>query len=161
MKKISFFALSFLMTGIAGISAHAEGIQADQKIERIVAVNENPDGTVEVIYGPAERVAPGEELVYTITFTNSGTEAAENVVLNMPVEEQVTYIEGSSITRLAAVAFSADGGATFANRSELFVVDGDSPRPALAEEITNVRWTLNAPLAAGASGEVSMRAKLN
>ena len=161
MKMISLFALSFLMTGFAGISAHAQGIKADQKIERIVAVNENPDGTVEMIYGPAERVVPGEELVYTITFTNTGTEPAENVVLDMPVEAEVTYVEGSAITCLAAVAFSVDGGATFASRSELFVAEGDILRPATAEDITNVRWTLNAPLAAGASGEVSLRAKLN
>lgn len=161
MKKLSLFALSFMLTGFVGLNAHAAGITAQQTIEKVVAVAEKSDGTVEFTYAPAEAAAPGEQLVYTIAFSNTGGDAAENVVLSMPIEPEVTYVEGSALTPDAMVTFSADHGRTFAARADLTVTGADGqPRAAGATDITDVRWTLTKPLAGGAAGTVSLRAVL-
>ena len=159
-KPISFFALSLLMSAFAGLTAQAEGVVASQTIEKVVEVSENSDGSLELTYAPADRVAPGETLVYTLNFENTGTESADNIVLTLPFEKAVTYVEGSAIDPKARVEFSADGGKSFVSRSELSVAENGNVRPAVAADVTHVRWTLLDAVGPGESGSVKLQAVL-
>jgi uncharacterized repeat protein (TIGR01451 family) len=106
---------------------------------------------------PAERVTPGETVVYTLNYANKGAEAVSDIVLVMPVPREVSFVEGST-TGDGSVAFSADGGASYVARGRLTVTENGETRPARGDEITHVRWTMTEPAAAGASGAVSFRA---
>jgi hypothetical protein len=156
--KLSVFALSFLLTGMASLSAQAEGLEARQTVEKIVAVTQ-ADGSVEITYVPADRAAPGDELVHAVVYTNNAANAAEGVVLSMPIEASMVYLEGSALTPTADVTFSVDGR-NFVSRSELVVNENGTPRPASAADVRAVRWALKAPIAAGATGKVSLRTAL-
>lgn len=134
-------------------------VVAVQSVEKeIIVTNEN--GTPQVKRVKADAVAPGEEVIYTLSYRNEDDESAEAMVLVMPVPEEISYIEGSVAGEGSRIAFSADKGATYVGRGRLTVVEDGAERPAKSNEITHIKWTLSEPLAAGASGTVSFRGVL-
>ncbi|MEZ5997335.1 MAG: hypothetical protein R3B98_01405 [Hyphomonas sp.] len=156
MMKSAVVALCGLL--LAGPS-FAAGLSAEQVIERLI-VTESEDGSTEVELVPADTVVPGEELVYSLNFRNDGEVAAENVVLTVPVPSEVSYVENSASAGGAVVAFSADGGKSFAPRGDLKVsIDGEQ-RAALAGEITHVRWTFRKKIDPGSAGSLTFHAIL-
>ncbi len=157
MLKYALLALS--AAAAIGMPAFATGLSASQTVERVVKT-EAADGTISVKLEPATEVIPGEELVYSINFTNDSKAAADNIVLTMPVPAEVSYIENSATNTGASVAFSVDGGQSFAPRGDLKVSVAGEERDALSEDITHIRWTFTEPVGAGQSGELVYRAVL-
>lgn len=151
MLRGSLFALSLLTAFIA--PAYANGLEATQTVERaIVTVDEA--GIETITYEIAEEAAPGDELRYTISYTNESDKSAQNVKLDMPVPSDVTFIEGSVDADTAEITFSVDGN-IYADRTELMVVEADTVRPATAEDITHVRWSFVDGIAPSAAGSIS------
>jgi uncharacterized repeat protein (TIGR01451 family) len=140
-------------------SANAS-MTARQVVEKEV-VTASADGKETVKRVPADKVTPGETVVYSIRYKNDGAEAAADIVLVMPVPKEVAYVEGSvEGEETASISFSADGGDTYVARGRLTIVEGGEARPARGDEITHIKWTLTAPVAAKAEGEVSYKAVL-
>lgn len=115
-------------------------------------VRVDESGKEETVLVDADKVVPGEHVVYTITFQNIGGEAAENVVITNPIDVNLTYIEGSAFGPGTAIQFSVDGGKTFASLDALTVVEDGTERPAEARDVTHVHWVMQEDLAAGAQG---------
>ncbi len=124
-------------------------------------VTMSDNGETETRLVTADTVVPGDDVVYTITFTNISDETAENVVITNPIASALTYIEGSAFGPGTLIEFSADGGETFAPRDELTVDSEDGQRPARVGDFTHVRWTMQDNLEAGAQGMAQFRARLN
>ena len=81
------------------------------------------------------------------------------------VEDQIpkgtTYLDNSAFGNDAEVTFSVDGGKTYSAPEKLQINGADGKmRPALAGDYTHIRWTVNGPLAPGAGGSVSFRARI-
>ncbi len=129
---------------------------AQQLDVRTVAQKEetvaSADGAVETRLVAAERVIPGDKVVYTITFTNEGDEAADDVVVTNPIDPSLSYIAGSAFGAGMTIEFSVDGGQRFGGPTDLVVADAAGSRPAEPEDYTHVRWTLNGDLEPGATG---------
>ncbi|MBA4386563.1 MAG: hypothetical protein C0404_01200 [Verrucomicrobia bacterium] len=101
---------------------------------------------------------PGSNLLYRISFTNSGTVAVGDITLNMPLVVQdsiptgTTYVAGSATNSNVfptgvtayAVLFSTNGGNSWVNYE-----------PSPATNVTGIQWWLNNTLAASAAGSVS------
>lgn len=105
-------------------------------------------------------VVPGDEVIYTINYTNLSKDAAAKVVITNPIPEHMNYKGGSADGANTTIEFSVDGQ-HFAAADRLLVTMADGKtRPARAEDYTRVRWTLGAPLAPGKKGHVSYRAVL-
>lgn len=105
-------------------------------------------------------VIPGDEVIYTITYTNNSKDVATNVVITNPVPKHMNYEDGSAEGANTKIEFSVDGR-HFAAPDKLTVTTTDGKtRQARAEDYTHVRWTLAAPLATGKDGHVSYRAIL-
>ena len=128
-----------------------------QKEEVVVAAT----GKTERRLVPAETVVPGDDVVYTITFTNVSDETAENVVITNPISANLTYVAGSAFGPGTVIEFSIDGGQTFGGADDLVVSFEGGQRPAGVEDFTHVRWTMENELAAGAQGMARFRARLN
>lgn len=128
-----------------------------QKEEVVVAAS----GETERRLVPAETVVPGDDVVYTITFTNISDETAGNVVITNPISANLTYVAGSAFGPGTVIEFSVDGGQTFGGADELVVRTESGQRPAGVEDFTHVRWTMANELAAGAQGMARFRARLN
>ncbi len=134
-------------------------IVAEQIVEKeIVTRDNNGNETTERI--KAEKVTPGEEVIYSLRFSNDGDAPAEAVILVMPVPSEVSYVEGSVGGQTAKITFSADGGQTYVARGRLTVSEDGEDRPAKSNEITHIKWSLVAAMPANETREVSYRAVL-
>lgn len=151
--------LALAIVGTSSLSAVADGLTAEQVVERVtVTVDEN--GNEVRTYALAEEVAPGDEVRYSLAYTNSGDAAADAVSLVMPVPSAVTYIETSATGRADELTFSSDGGKTFATRAALKTSGEDQERFATSADITHIKWAFSNPIAPAASGTVSFSAVL-
>ncbi|MDA1073350.1 MAG: hypothetical protein O3A63_01135, partial [Proteobacteria bacterium] len=114
--------LGALMMGLAG-AAHAQ-IDLTNSVKKVVSsVGAGGDVLLELV--PAESVVPGDELRYTITFTNSGTDLvdARSVVITNPIPENTVYLEGTAFGTGTQIVFSIDSGETFAGAEELSMIE--------------------------------------
>ena len=150
---------SVFLAAIAGAqeAGHLNVRTIVQKEEVVVS----DTGETERRLVPAETVVPGDDVVYTITFTNISDETAENVVITNPISQNLTYVAGSAFGPGTVIEFSVDGGRTFGDADELAVRTDGGQRPAGVEDFTHVRWTMADELAAGAQGMARFRARLN
>jgi uncharacterized repeat protein (TIGR01451 family) len=124
-------------------------------------VTVNASGETERRLVAVDAVVPGEDVVYTITFTNVSDESAENVVITNPISASLTYVAGSAFGPGTVIEFSVDGGQTFAVADQLRIDTSEGERVAEVEDFTHVRWTMQDDLVAGAQGMARFRARLN
>ncbi len=121
----------------------------------------NDDGERETRLVPVTTVVPGDEVIYTITFTNVGKQEADAITITDPVPEQMRYIDGSAFSAGAELQFSADGGATWGKPGELSVRDEQGQlRAAVAADYTHIRWVMRHPIAPGKRGYARFKAAL-
>jgi uncharacterized repeat protein (TIGR01451 family) len=107
---------------------------------------------------PANKVTPGDEVVWTITAKNVCTTPAENIVIANPVPEHMTYVAGSALGAGATITYSLDSK-EFKDAAALSVRDASgATRPARADEYRAIKWTYSAPFAPGATAFVRYRA---
>lgn len=157
--------LIIVVTGLylCGVSAGAQEQGAieiktvAEKEERVVAA----DGTEESKLVPVTTVVPGDEVVYTVTFTNVSQDTADNVTVVDPIPEQMTYVRGSVFGPGADITFSVDGGKNFVVEDELRVATANGgERTAQPEDYTHIRWVMRNPLDPGKRGVARFRAAL-
>lgn len=154
----ALFALTALT--VASTSLPASALEAEQRVLKEVSVQQT-DGTVKKSYVAADLVTPGSTVVYALVFRNDEDAPAADIVLVMPVPEEITYIEGSANNRLANADFSADGGTSFAPRQSLSITDADGTvRAAAADDITHVRWSVAKAIMPGETGQLWFRGTL-
>lgn len=72
-------------------------------------------------------VEPGDTITYTITYNNTGTDNATNVVIIDAVPTGTTYITGTASGTGTTITYSHDGGSTY-NSSE-------------TPPVTHINWT--------------------
>jgi uncharacterized repeat protein (TIGR01451 family) len=147
----------------AGVHAQSPsgGVQLVNTAQKEVEVVEGGQ-KVRKLVDPG-RMVPGDEVVYTISYLNKGARPADRVAIVNPVPQHTRFRPGSAEGKNTEVAYSADGGKTFAAPDRLTVVARDAKgapvaRPAVADDITHIRWTLREPLVPGADGYVRFRA---
>ena len=111
--------------------------------------------TVTSLLDPATvKVVPGDSLLFTNHYRNNGETAVTGFVVNNPVHKAVTFVEVLEDWALVSI----DGGQNFGKLSELVATDADqNSRPAVASDVTHIRWVLQSPIAPGASGDVHFR----
>lgn len=153
-----FFA-SVLVAGVFS-SVSAFGLTAQQKVEREVTTI-NPDGTHSITLERADKVTPGDTVVYSIDYYNDDDKPAENIVLVMPVPVEIEFLEGSATAQHVETVYSADGGKSFAARKNLMIVDaGGNQALAQSADLTHIRWTVLEPIASDTGGTLSFSGRL-
>ena len=128
------------------------------KAEKETIVVKN--GKKEVTRVPAQKVLPGDTVVFTNHYSNPLNKAADNAVITNPVPKDVTYADGSAFGEGATITFSIDKGKTFDTPGKLFKAEKGKKRNARAGEYTNIRWTFNTPIPSGKEGDVGFKAKI-
>lgn len=125
---------------------------------------------------PVDEVVPGEELRYTITFRNdSGMVVdAERIVITNPIPDGTVYVSGSAGGDAARVEYSLDGenftetepqpraaapataapGTAAPGSAEAGSGTGPAADEAPASPVRSLRWTYQAALPPGESGQV-------
>jgi uncharacterized repeat protein (TIGR01451 family) len=106
-----------------------------------------------VLVEPAAKVMPGDRVVYQISYRNSGSQVAGNVVITNPVPRDLVYAGAAGNS--PEPELSADG----VHFGTLAQLSAQNNRPVTAADIRIVRWHLN-PIPGGGSGQVAFRAML-
>jgi uncharacterized repeat protein (TIGR01451 family) len=107
---------------------------------------------------PADRVVPGDRVIYTLEVRNSGTTAVDAPDFTYPVPEHMRYVAGSAVGPRAEVSYSVDGGHSFARPENLKVKGPDGKlRAAVAADYTDIRWQLKNSLKANSVAFVRFR----
>ena len=162
----SLLAPLALATAVFAVGAHAQspsggGVQLVNTAQKEVEIDESGRKVRRLV--ELGKMVPGDEVVYTISYANKGSRPAERVVVTNPVPQHTRFRAGSVEGANAEITYSADGGSTYAAPDRLTVAMRDakgapSMRPALAADITHIRWTLKEPLPPGSSGQLRFRA---
>ena len=108
---------------------------------------------------PPGKVVPGDEIIWTITATNSCDKPAEKVVVDNNVPEHMVYVADSAMGQGTDIVFSLNGR-DFAKAADLKVTEGGTTRAARADEIKSIRWTLGVAIAPKSIAFVRYRAKV-
>lgn len=146
--------------GIALMACQAAWAQSPVSLQSKVETErmlKQADGKVVATRLPVKSAVPGEEVIFTNTFSNAGKKPADNLVLTNPVSSDLllkkAWGEGAVITH------SVDGGKTFDAPEKLKVKGADGQmRAARPEDYTHLRWVMREPLPAGASAAVGFNA---
>jgi uncharacterized repeat protein (TIGR01451 family) len=112
------------------------------------------DGTVRVSLVPANKVVPGNKVVFVLAYHNTGKQPIGNIVLDNPVPAGIAY--RGPAANSAAPEVSVDGK-TYGPLASLQVRTAAGMRAAGPDDVTNVRWRLAGTVAAGAQGQVSFQ----
>lgn len=121
----------------------------------------NDDGQTEIQLIPAAKVVPGDVVIYTIHYTNNGTEPAENFVITNPIPEHMIYMPASAGGENSEIAFSVDGGDSYDTPENLTITDSQGKqRAAKVSDYTHIRWAMNEPVAPEQTGHVNFKAQL-
>jgi uncharacterized repeat protein (TIGR01451 family) len=164
MKRIYRYALiagfSSLLAGNA-LVVQAQTVELVTKAEREVDVVEK--GITIKRLAPPQKMVPGDEVVYTVTYTNKTAKPADDITITNPVPKHTRYRDGSAAGNNAEITFSVDGGKTFTTPEKLTVVAKDKSgkegvRPAAGVDYTHVRWVIKQSVPPGQSGTVRFRA---
>ena len=135
-----------------------DNLELSTVVEKVVEVKQ-ADGATKTDLVPVDVALPGDELIYTVRFTNVSKQVADNIRITNPIPGEMRYLANTAFGPGSDVLYSVDGGRTYGAPKELTVkADDGSQRTADAGEYTHVRWVLKAPLDAGAKGFARFRA---
>jgi uncharacterized repeat protein (TIGR01451 family) len=121
-------------------------------------------GMAWVNFKDGSEVPPGERILYKLDLTNQGDKEAQSPTALGPIPAGTAYVPGTASTgENVKLAFSLDGGKTFAEKPTLTVTGKDGKTqviPAPADRYTNIRWIWQTPLPAGATSTVSYQVQV-
>jgi len=151
--KTTLVATAVLLAGTAS------ALTAQQSVQKEI-ISINADGSETISYVSAEKVIPGERIAYLLDFANDQSEPATDLKLVMPVPEVITFNEGSARGEGTIISYSVDGE-TFMPREALRVaLDDGKSRPAVADDITHIRWVIAGPVQPGEKGQLAFSGTL-
>ena len=157
--------LSFVLTGFFFLAGAAQAQQGNTKLdlktkaEKEITVKQQGKATIKRV--PLDKAAPGNILVYTITYSNAGKGPVLDAVIVDPLPAGVRYIADSAEGKDAEIRCSIDKGRTWVKPPaimEFRKADGSlEKKPAPPEMYTHIKWAIKKPVAPGQSGQVSFK----
>jgi len=156
----------FILSLLIPLAATAGTPQQAPIVVRTVVEAEVPvksaQGKIEKKRIPVSKAPPGNEVIYTTTFTNQGDKPAGNIAIINPIPAHTTYLSGTVFGDNTEVTYSSDGGKTYAAPEQLRIKTPDGrERQALPSEYTHIRWIYKGDLAVAKVGTVGFRAVVN
>lgn len=151
IKRVSRgrLAATLLLAAAAGIAAaqRAPGTQgtpgfsvrAIAEVEVTTLIGEHE--TVKL--APADRVVPGDEVIYTLEIRNKGAMSLPPPRVDYPIPEHMRYLDDTAAGPGTDITYSVDGGHAFDRPENLKVMGPDGHRrPAVGADYTHIRWQL-------------------
>jgi len=157
--------LSFFLTGFFFLAGAAPAQQGNTKLdlktkaEKEVKITKEGKTTTKRV--PLDKANPGNIVVYTITYSNTGKGPILDAVIVDPLPAGVRYIADSAEGKDAEITCSIDNGRTWVKPPamiEFRKADGSlEKKTAPPDMYTHIKWTIKKPVAPGQSGHVSVK----
>jgi uncharacterized repeat protein (TIGR01451 family) len=151
----AFLTLFLAAVGVGQVPSDPLAVKAIAEVESrsIVAGRE----VVKLV--SADRVVPGDRVIYTLEVRNTTGADVDAPTVTHPIPEHMQYVANSAVGPGAEVSYSIDGGHRFERAENLTTpgVDG-KPRPAVAADYTDIRWHFKNSLKANSVAFVRFRA---
>jgi uncharacterized repeat protein (TIGR01451 family) len=163
MNKTAIIMMMALLLAPAAARAQQKGGIELISVSEVESTQTNAQGQKEMkrIEASKANVVPGDTVIFTNYYTNTGKEPATGAVIKNPVPEHMVYVDKSAEGKGTKIEFSVDNGKTFAAAGRLKVKDASGKeRVAVAADYTHIRWIVEKPVAKGGKGSVSFRAKV-
>lgn len=146
-----WLALLALLAPAAAVAADNVSLTSKVLVER---VKPGADGKPVTVREEPGVVTPGDRLVVLLSYRNAGAQPATGFTLTNPIPAAVAFTG----TDDSSAVLSVDGGKSWGPLASLKVVAADgSSRPAVAADVTHIRWSLRQPIPSGSTGELSFR----
>ena len=154
----SLVLVSVWLTTLATLAVANEAVELRTQLVAEVRETAGPAERPVFRLVPATRLSQGQVVYYTVRITNPTPVFANKVQVSQLIPANTTYLPGSAAGPGAEIEFSIDGGQTFGRPENLKQTDGTRAPPA---RYTHIRWTLQNPLAPGATALARFRATFN
>ena len=162
VSAIRAFLVLAIVLSVSTAQAQEQGSLELRAISEVEIEIEKDNGEVELRRIPADKVVPGDQVVYTIFAKNIGAEDVTSVVVVDPIPEHMGYSAGSAFGDGTVITFSVDGGKTYDPADALVVRDVATQqlRTATADDYTHIKWAFNDAIEPGSTRMVRFRARL-
>lgn len=163
-KVNSLFARTLLLCSALMTTLASGQTSSDQIAVRVIAeveahVTEHGRSVSRLV--PANKVVPGDSVIYTVEVRNAGPTSIDSPTVTQPVPAHMVYLADSAVGPGADVAYSVDGGLHFDEPDKLKISAANgSQRLAGAADYTHIRWHLKSLLKAGSTAFVRFRARV-
>jgi uncharacterized repeat protein (TIGR01451 family) len=148
---------ALLIAFLAGAAA-GQVTPAPLKIKSIAEVEPRiASGAMKLV--PADRLVPGDRVIYTLEVRNAGVSQVDSPSFTYAIPDHMQYVADSAVGPGATVSYSVDGGQSFERAENLKVRQPDGrSRLAAPADYTAIRWQLKNPLQANSVAFVRFRA---
>jgi uncharacterized repeat protein (TIGR01451 family) len=154
----SVVALLLAAQAYGQLAAAPLEIKSIAEVESPEAQSTRAPGSRGVELVPADRVVPGDRVIYTLEVRNGGRTPIDAPDFTYAIPEHMRYVADSAVGPGAEVSYSVDGGRSFAHPEELKVKGPDGKlRAAAAADYTDIRWQLKNSLKANSVAFVRFR----
>lgn len=142
-------ALAAVLTSAAQAQNGAVRVKSSSAVEKS---STDANGNKKVTLTSTNFVVPGDVVLFTHDYENTGSQPATGFLINRPLSHQVQFVGSTD----ANIVVSVDGGRTYGPLASMKVAG----RAATPADVTNLRWTFTQPIAPGEKGKVSFRGML-
>ncbi len=137
-KKITI--LLVILTIYLGAKNPVKDILLSKAVFQEVSEWQNPGYRVRKIV-PATKAHKGAVLIYVNQIINTSNSTKKQVVIDNPIPYGTAYLRGtSSCEGICKMLYSIDGGKSYADSNNLFVVYGKTKRLAKGSEYTHIKY---------------------
>ncbi|MDH3643317.1 MAG: hypothetical protein OES38_14540 [Gammaproteobacteria bacterium] len=161
LGAVRLFVITTFLIGATAASATATAqVTLENSVQKVETfVNEAGEPQRRLV--DADSVVPGDELRYTITFSNDGGETVDagSVVITNPIPDETEYLDGTAFGSGTDIVYSVDGE-SFAAPDALTTVREGVEAPAMAKDYQSIRWVFRPALEPGETGNVSFSVRL-
>jgi uncharacterized repeat protein (TIGR01451 family) len=152
-----------LLPAVAPAAVPAGGkVTVNITTSKEVVVTKNGKREVKVV--PAKKFAPGDIIIYTINYKNTGKEPATDAVIIDPVPEGTSYVTDSATGENADITYSIDGGKSYRKPTVLYyeveATKGKKEKKVASPEMyTHIRWTVSS-IPPGGGGKAGFKVRV-
>jgi len=163
MRSLRFVLVALLAPSLlaARVGAPVQAAAPGQKALVITAHNVTAAAAKD--RPAAGQARPGDEIRYTLVFTNLTQGPVKNVQFVDPIPQGMVYVLGSaSMVQSGTVTYSIDGGKTYSAQPTVEMQENGHrvTKPAPRELYTHVRWTVLDAVAPGAQVTAELHAQV-
>lgn len=149
---MKFFIATLALATAPAAALAAQNVSLDSEV-LVERVKTDAQGKRVVTLEAPKVVTPGDRLVFALSYRNGGAQPAADFVVSNPIPSAVAF-DGAE----GAADVSVDGGKSWGRLAALKVRQADGTfRPAVAADVTDVRWAFTQAIPAGGSGKLNFR----